>query len=202
MFSDMYNELSQSKYGLPVEAIHLVDNLTIAMGVEELLNKHRIIYDEVIKFNCQNEFDESNDYTRPHSVGGLTIFIKTNNIEKAVIFISEEPIFIPDGDVKLDFLSMCHYMFLIHELGHVEDFTKGINIKKTENIDLVKAEAYADIFTLKKLKSKSHPAIRIALSYYAKNVIANSSKNEFYKAVMLQIRKKILLENIRKWAKS
>lgn len=194
MFDVMFNDLCKSRHGLNVKDIKLVSDELMRLPVEKILDFFEIEYDEVVCFNSN-----ADDSYGSSDIMGFTTFVISVGQIYPVVFIRDNFV-----DGKKDFSIMLNYIFLQHELGHVDDFYNGKSYDLVNRrVEIIEAEAYADIFAMKKLKSryKVSNLDKIALAYYAKNVIGNSRKNDFYEKVFALINKKIIASKIREWAR-
>lgn len=202
--SEMYSDLLTDRCGIKVAKIFEVDADTYHLTTEECLKFHGIDFDSVLHYKASQDETETYGYGESEAVKGWVSNYIKDEICQSVIFIIKDPKY--DGDEledskRQDFLSLFKYLTLLHELGHVDDFTNGNNFyHETRTVDLIKAEAYADIFVIKYLKSKRHPYEALALTTFCKGILARTRTDHFYSEVHKEITKKILEPRIRKWA--
>lgn len=202
IFGDLLDELRETHLGVEIHSINNIPNDKIPSPLEEHLTELGVPYDEVIYFTPTEDAEHNTVYGQHICAAGATSFFLKNGVASPIIFMNSSI-----GKLKnienSELENIFKYIFLIHEIGHAEDFNKQINFHHaTRTVDLVSAEAYADVFTLKYLKSSKNPAVKLARNFYCKNILANTEGNEFYRAVFNKIKKSVLESKIREWARA
>ncbi|MNF80956.1 hypothetical protein D3C84_632100 [compost metagenome] len=202
IFGDLLEELRKTHLGVNIHSIHNIPSDQMLSPVEERLAELGIPYDEVIYFTPTEDEEHNTVYGQHICAAGATSFFLKDGTANSTIFMNGNIGKLTNTeDSELE--NILKYIFLIHEIGHAEDFNKQINFHHTtRKVDLVSAEAYADIFTLKHLKSSKNPAMKLARKYYCKNILANTASNEFYKAVFTKVKKSFLESKVREWARA
>ncbi|MEZ9201258.1 hypothetical protein AB4151_02485 [Vibrio splendidus] len=155
---------------------------------------HGVSFDEVLTFQKQDDTKQEGgtEITPAH-----TSFYILDNQPKAVVFITKT-IFPdePEGN------ELYKYLFLIHELAHVQDFRncKYINWQTKES-DLLKAEIYAEISTLKFLSQQKDDLHKVCRSIYASRLVDfQRSENDLNQKVLKGVTKKFSLSKLKQWA--
>jgi hypothetical protein len=102
---------------------------------------------------------------RLDGVGGMTYFVKRGDEPiRPVIFVK-----IGGGSGKReDIKTAVKELSLLHELGHVDDFIKQINIKEDAQNDPVAAELYAHSFACKEMLGRG---LKLAMKVYLTQAI-------------------------------
>lgn len=202
IFDDLLKELRETHLGVNVHSIHHIPSDQMLSPVEERLTELGISYDEVIYFTPTEDDERSTSYGQHICAAGTTSFFLKNGSANSTIFMNSNIGKLTNSEGS-ELENIFKYIFLIHEIGHAEDFDKQINFHRaTRKVDLVSAEAYADVYTLKYLKSSKSPAMKIARKYYCKNMLENKANNEFCKAVFNKVKKSFLESKIREWARA
>ena len=162
---------------------------------KELLIKNEISFDEVISFQQQDDVKQGGGI---EIVPAYTSFYMFDNQPKAVIFITK--MLFPD---ELEGNEIYKYLFLIHELAHVQDFRncKYINWK-TKETDLLKAEIYAEISTLKFLSQQKNDIHKLCRSLYASRLADfQHSENILNQKIFKGVVKQFGHKKLKQWAK-
>lgn len=173
--------------------IHLIPN---NLKSDDLLNHCKVQHDKRLIFtdpalNENPSLEESDLVT-----GGLTIGFSHNKANKSAIFINESILGEPETDINW----VWRYNALYHELMHALDIMKQKNFNLSKmTVDLVAAEAFADIKTLKHLESDQHHYMGFALKQYAENILSNRSRSPFREKIFDRITKSISFKKIELW---
>lgn len=81
-------------------------------------------------------------------LGGVTMFFHDRRHEKkACVFIRSSKTVTPDE------MAVANLAIFFHELGHVDDFSKGLYLVPGRTLDVVKAELHAHLFACKRLRA-------------------------------------------------
>lgn len=200
-FSERLEEVRKTCLGVNVHSIHQSTGDQISLPIEDRLIDLGISYDEVIYFTPSGG-EAHNISHEQHDAAGVTSFFIKDGVAHSVIFINGEigKLTNTEGSEYEDLLK---YIFLIHEIGHADDFSKQINFKHvTREVNLISSEAYADVFALRHLKSSAGQGFKLARGAYCKNMLANRVKSEFYRRVFDEVTRKFLESKIREWARA
>ncbi|MEL4242129.1 hypothetical protein [Shewanella xiamenensis] len=163
-------------------------------SLSELLSSNGIEFDEIIIF--ENNTDSGRDMTSTTS-GATTTFYLHDSKPSAAIFISNV---IDTEDEEFNYAHK--YLFLIHELSHVNDFRQRKNIDwKTGKTDLIKAEIFAELSTLKYLCQRDGDLYKIARMLYASRLVdLYVSDCIYHKQIIRGVLKKYTLKKLKQWA--
>ena len=98
-------------------------------------------------------------------LGGVTNFLLgPNNEQRTVAFIWMAK----NGTDEVE--AIIKLGLLYHEMGHVDDFEKGINIIADGEYDICESELYAHHYACRQLRAKNHRAV---MSWYLGGLIEN-----------------------------
>ena len=193
-YQNLFEVLKQKEEANGKVIIILTPDLSIP--THDLMIRHRVKFDTAINFKALIECGSDVNQT----VGSSTQFYTLNNEYKAAVFIQNE--FIPYGsDCNENIMNEAYrYIFLMHELAHINDVENGINFdKETEEGDLVKAAVYAKVCTLKHLTLKKQTYARML---YAKTLLkVDDVKNEYGLKVQRELMKKYPKKKLIQWSK-
>ena len=193
-YQNLFEVLKQKEEANGKIIIILTPDLSIP--THDLMIRHRVKFDTAINFKALTEY--GSDVAQ--KMGSSTQFYTLNNEDKAAVFIQNE--FIPYGsDCNGNIMNEAYrYVFLMHELAHINDVENGINFdKETEEGDLVKAAVYAKVCTLKHLTLKKQTYARML---YAKTLLkVDDVKNEYSLKVQRELMKKYPKKKLMQWSK-
>jgi hypothetical protein len=194
-FLQNFNILKQRYAGLTKE-IHIVTQ-DIMSSDENLLDACGVRYDTKMVFDDPSidEIQQS-DYGRKE-LGGLTIGFVRDGTHHSAIFINNDVAKESESDKAM---WLWRYNALHHELMHALDISKQKNFNTTNmTMDLVAAEAFADIKTLKHLNASRHPFMGVALKQYANNILTVRDKGPIRARIFDRIIKNISYETLKYW---
>lgn len=210
-FEELFVSTKNSCLGLPVENVYLVDlEQYNKYSIEELFTKLGIEFDELLYWQFESDEALVKDYVCFNNIKGWASYYIQGGVYKSVIFVMDNPDYEIDGVIdvcdedeeEIEFKFLLKYLALIHELGHIDDFNKGINFNLSERkINLIEAEAYADVFALKLLKDKKSLFLQYAKKIMSKGILDRSFKEGFYSEVHNHIKKEILESELREWSR-
>ncbi|EKO3573807.1 hypothetical protein M3923_003535 [Vibrio metschnikovii] len=157
----------------------------------ELFDFYNICHDEIISFSLSG-----GDYNRDLEMPGFTIFFINNGKAKAAIFINGKL-----HDLNENQNELCKYITLIHEIGHVNDFRKCKNINwKKRSCNLVMAEAFAEIHSLKYFSLRNDQYHRLCRKVLANRILNFENYGDIYQAILLQILKTYPQKKLLQWS--
>ena len=193
VYKELYEQVAEE--ALMQNDVTIVEVDDINFDSKELLKMHGISFDEVIHFQPQDDSKQGGgiEITPAH-----TSFYLLDKRPKVVIFITK--ILFPGEPEGNDIYK---YLFLIHELAHVRDFRncKYINWK-TKETDLLKAEVYAEISTLKFLSQQKDDVHKLCRSLYASRLVGfQHSESILNQNVFKGVVKKFAHKKLKQWAK-
>ncbi|HHK8488960.1 hypothetical protein AB6H46_22930 [Vibrio alginolyticus] len=202
---EMYDELFNHRCGLNVASVMEVEIDDYGLSTSEIFNKYNVEYDKPVVFSDVEDSSRHVGYGESQGVKGWATNYTHNNEIKTAIFIVKNPEYSGpqlEETEQSEFLSILKTITLLHELGHVHDIQNSINFDHSnQSVNLIAAEAYADIFALKKLKSWKHPYGKLALKTFSVALLERRNNSDFYAQVHSQIRKKVLESKLRTWSK-
>lgn len=166
---------------------------------ELLLDKSNIEHSEVLRFvdpSIRNAFEEG--YTGA-SAGGLTIHYMSDGVARSAIFLSDEPFDLKETEHSAAYWAVQTIM-MHHELMHAKDLMlrKNFDLEKRE-VNLVKAEIYADVTTLRFFHSLQKDGGDIYRDLYAAGILGRKS-TPIYKRIFNGITKSFPEAQIKAWA--
>lgn len=191
-----FEALKQRYAGLTKE-IHIVTQ-DIMSSDEGLLGACGVRYDTKLVFD-----DPSIDEIQPSDygtkeLGGVTIGFVRDGTRHSAIFINNDVIKESDSEKAM---WMWRYNSLHHELMHALDISKLKNFNTTNmTMDLVGAEAFADIKTIKHLNASRHPFMGVALKQYASNILSVRDHGPIRARIFDRIIKNISYKSLEYWA--
>ena len=201
---EMYEHLCNQRCGLDVASITEVEASDNGLPNVQLFHKYNIPYDEFVGFKDGSDDSLHVGYGESPDVKGWATNYIHNGEFRTIIFIVANPEYSDmqlDDEEHLEMISILKSMTLLHELGHVHDIQNSINYDlSNRRVDLVRAEAYADIFAIKKLKRWKGPSGKYALQTMSASILERRFSSEFYSQVHRNITKKVLESHMRKWA--
>ena len=180
-------------------------------GQTELLSTLGIQHQSIINFSTTNDNELVKCYGCSKDVKAwVTYFIANDLTRHAVVFIIDDFLFESDRDdsseeSEIEDVYICKYISLLHEFGHVKDFINQQHIRYADNkpsVDLVRSEAFADNFALRKMKNSSEPLVKYARKVMAKSVIKRKHENDFCRQVYMETIKLFNEEKLIQWAES
>ncbi|ANQ23190.1 hypothetical protein BA893_16080 [Vibrio natriegens] len=202
---EMYDDLVNHRFGLNVASITEVEIGDYDLSTGDIFNKYSIEYDEPVVFNDVEDDSRHVGYGESQGVKGWATNYTHNNELKTAIFIVANPEYSGpqlEEEDQSEFVSILKTITLLHELGHVHDIQNSINFDhSSQNVNLIAAEAYADVFALRKLKSWKHPYGKLALKTFSVALLDRRNTSEFYEQVHSNIKKKVLESKLRTWSK-
>ena len=173
--------------------VHLVPS---AMLSGDLLKTCNIEHDEKLIFKDLTLEGISMSDNKTLDTGGLTVGFLHQGNHKSAIFINKSIIDEPDSDLNW----VWRYNALHHELMHALDMMKQKNFNRLAmTVDLIAAEAFADIKTLKHLSADQHPYMGFALREYSRNILFNRDASPFRSKIYDKIIMSISAKSIEAW---
>ena len=202
---EMYENLLVQKCGLKSVLIKEVELVDKELSRQDLFSKHKVPYDTIAGFSEGIDDAVAVHYGMSYDVKGwATNYIYNNELQTAIFIVANPEYSGPQltGDDHINIVSIFKTITLLHELGHVHDIQNSINFDLSKkSIDLIAAEAYADIFALKTLKSWKHLYGKYALSLFSESLLERKNSSDFYQQVHTHIKKKVLESKLRIWSK-
>ncbi len=163
----------------------------ISSDYQEKFRVSEIDYDEIIKFSASDEIDSNNDLNMP----GCTNFFMYGGNAKAAIFIKDK--FHENSEEMND---LWKYMILVHEIGHVHDFRRSKHLDWKRGVcDLVMAESFAEIYSLKFFSRRNDKYHRLCRELLASRILSfeeygSDLHSEILKQVLKTYPKKKLIQ--------
>lgn len=175
-----------------ISVIEILSN-EISKETEHLLAENGIAYDHLAISSINDE--TAQDYNRS-GAKGFTTFIKKSGAYSSVIFVANDC----GNEIEAP-LTMC--ATLAHELGHHDDFKNLVNFNESAICkNLIKAEAYAEVFALNYFHHIGCPVSNWVKGNYAKVILERKSQVGFYSGVHKEIINKISESRLKSWKKA
>ncbi|EHH0751420.1 hypothetical protein J7I08_004169 [Vibrio vulnificus] len=191
MFKRLFDEAVQNE---------LLRGDVIVKEVPEISNDYKekfrigkIDYDEIIKFSTSEEISNDNDLNMP----GCTNFFMHNGRAKAAIFIKEK------FDENLEESNeLWKYLILVHEIGHVNDFRRSKYLNWKRGVcDLVMAEAFAEIYSLKFFSRRNDKYHQLCRDLLASRILDfENYGSELHRQILNQVLKTYSKKKLRQWS--
>jgi len=167
-----------------------------------MLEEQGIEFDNIITMKTAYE---SNREESTKVAAGYTFFYFYKESAHAAVSIEREML---TGKSDLDkedyeYLNdIRKYLALIHEIAHVKDFRLKRNINwVTGKTDLIKAEIFAEISTLKYLTKNSSIYNKYARKLYSERLIDYLNCTDIYhREIAMGVTKKLTLKKLKQWA--
>lgn len=161
---------------------------------EHLLEKYEINFDYIVKTVFEDSITST--YKTIENPNGFTVFFNIKNEVRSSFFIVSDL----ESGIENSLLTKC--AVLAHELGHFKDFIESKNFEKSGVCkDLIKAEAFADIFAMKYFDSSNHTLSFLVKSQYAKSILERKNTSSFYASVHREILGYISESRLKRWKK-
>ncbi|KPG99425.1 hypothetical protein AEQ67_09815 [Pseudomonas sp. RIT-PI-q] len=162
--------------GLDIHGVYEIDTLE-GFDIREACRSHGLEIEEVKGFESEDEADAVRYQQSEILHAGVTILVKIGGLLKPVIFIKRE---------MSNYASLNEYVrygITLHELGHADDMIRGINYQDGKSISLDKAEAYAEVFCLRRLNGNKDPVSEMTRNLFAKRLCNMNGKDPLKRRV-------------------
>nr|WP_313134294.1 hypothetical protein [Pseudomonas juntendi] len=139
--SNFYPELNVS--------IRFISKQSFSKTPEENLLEAGIEFDSILRFKDQSiQSLEGNGYTMVNAGGFATNYVRNGTVGTAV-FLGQEPAGVTEAEAPNIYWAL-QTILLHHELMHAKDLYLQKNFDSSDmSVNLVKAEIYADVATLR-----------------------------------------------------
>jgi hypothetical protein len=189
----MYGELKEKAINDGVYSVIEIPSSQICEETDALFAEYGISFDALAISSVSEE--TAKDYNKL-GAKGFTTFINQSGSLKSVIFVGNDC----GNEIEAP-LTMC--ATLAHELGHHHDFLKRQNYTESAICkNLVKAEGYAEVFSLNYFHHLSSPLSYWVKGNYAKVLLERRLQGGFYSEVHKEIIKSISESRLKTWKKA
>lgn len=192
MIKDLIDEILRSRCGLDLHGVFVVDSLG-GHDVREACRLAGLDVDEVQSFTGDSE--ASTAYYQSLKGDGYTSLVSVSGVTKPVIFVQQT---LAEDELLSDHLLLG---VILHELGHADDMIQGHNFGANGPMNLAKAEAYAEVFCLRKLNASKDGSSQFARNLVAKRVFTMKGKGALKSATYDEVIKVTSRKKLALWAK-
>ena len=181
------------------EHVNFIDSILPTRTPESDLTNAKIEFDEILAFtdaSCNSASDEG--YTMSNA-GAFTINFSLRDVPQSAIFLNSSALGVTESSHEALFWAV-QTLFLYHELMHAQDLklSRNFNIQE-RTVDLVKAEVYADVKTLRFFDNNKTDGGDLYRNLYAAGIIGRE-KSPIYTRIFNGITKVFPKAQILAWA--
>ncbi|MGE1530867.1 hypothetical protein [Pseudomonas putida] len=189
--SNFYPELNVS--------IRFIGQNSFSRTPEENLQEAGIEFDSVLRFKDQSiQSLEDNGYTMANAGGFATNYVRNGTVGTAV-FLGQEPAGVTEAEAPNIYWAL-QTILLHHELMHAKDLYLQKNFNSSSmSVNLVKAEIYADVTTLRFFEKHKKAGGDTYRNLYAAGILGRESTG-IYKQIFKGITKSFPEVQLRAWA--
>lgn len=181
--------------------VNFVDSILTARTAESDLVNANIEFDEILAFT-DNSFKSATSagYTM-NNAGAFTVNFSHLDTPQSAIFLNSTALSITEESHESLFWSV-QTLFLYHELMHAQDLKLGRNFNLDKRtVDLVSAEVYADVKTLRFFDSFKKDGGDLFRNMYAAGIIGRET-TPIYTRIFNGITKVFPKAQLQAWASS
>ena len=189
--SNFYPELNVS--------IRFISKQSFSKTPEENLLEAGIEFDSILRFKDQSiQSLEDNGYTMVNAGGFATNYVRNGTVGTAV-FLGQEPAGVTEAEAPNIYWAL-QTILLHHELMHAKDLYLQKNFDSSDmSVNLVKAEIYADVATLRFFEKHKKSGGDTYRNLYAAGILGRESTG-IYKQIFKGITKSFPEVQLRAWA--
>lgn len=181
------------------ENINFIETIASTRTAESDLEHSNIEFDEVLKFTDDSFKSATSEGYTMANAGAYTVNFLYRGAPKSAIFLNSTALGINKESHETIFWSV-QTLFLYHELMHVQDLKNGKNFDiQGRTVDLVKAEIYADVKTLRYFDNLKKDGGDFFRNMYAAGIIGRE-KSPIYTRIFNGITKVIPKAQLQAWA--
>lgn len=179
--------------------INFID-ITAPGGTPETdLESAGIKYDSILRFTDDSIQSLADGGYTIATAGGYTVNFLLNDTPQSAIFLDSTPFGFNQREHETLFWAI-QIIFLYHELMHAKDLKIGKNFNlSTRKVDLVKAEIYADISTLRFFVKHQKSGTDVFRDLYAAGILGRD-KTRIYTRIFNGITKSFPEVQLKAWA--
>ncbi|MBI6915818.1 hypothetical protein [Pseudomonas juntendi] len=189
--SNFYPELNVS--------IRFISKQSFIKTPEENLLEAGIEFDSILRFKDQSiQSLEGNGYTMVNAGGFATNYVRNGTVGTAV-FLGQEPAGVTEAEAPNIYWAL-QTILLHHELMHAKDLYLQKNFDSSDmSVNLVKAEIYADVATLRFFEKHKKSGGDTYRNLYAAGIVGREGTG-IYKQIFKGITKSFPEAQLRAWA--
>lgn len=189
---DFVNDKLKDNCGLDIHGVYEVVGVA-GKDARTLGLQLGIQIDEVLGF-ATNDPEAETYRNYGFQASGLTSLVTIGGITKPIVFIEQQML------EHVEFNALVKYGVSRHELGHAKDMILGVSLKAGMDVNLAKAEAYAERFCLQRLDGEHDPISDSARNIFAKRLYLMRGKEGIKGRIFQEVVKRIDGGKISKWA--
>ncbi len=179
--------------------INFIDTILPTRTPESDLESANIEFDEVLRFTDDSFKSVTSEGYTMSNAGAFTVNFLHQDVPQSAIFLNSTAYGITEDSHGSMFWSV-QTLFLCHELMHAQDLKLGRNFDLQKlTVDLVKAEVYADIKTLRFFDSFKKDGGDFFRNMYAAGIVGRE-KTPIYTRIFNGITKVIPRAQLQAWS--
>jgi hypothetical protein len=180
--------------GLDIHGVYEVDTLE-GFDIREACRSYGLEIEEIRGFESENEADAVRYHQQAQMQhAGVTTLVKIGGLLKPLIFVKR----VLADDARLN--ECFRYGIALHELGHADDMIRGVNYQDGRAISLDRAEAYAEVFSLRRLNGNKDPLSELTRNLFAKRLCNMNGKDPLKKRIYDEAMKIMSRGKVATWA--
>ena len=193
MIEDMVQRIVSGRCGLDLHGVFEVAAIA-GLDVVAECRARGVKADKAIAFDVEDQVLADQYQQSQFHASGLTTLIVAGAQAKPVVFVKQSV----TDDKRFD--RLLRYGLVLHELGHANDMIKGVNFRKGSPVSLQAAEAYAEVFCLRRLNDTKDEMSEVTRNLFAARLCrmngAGTFKQGIYDAAIQQMSR----GKLSKWA--
>lgn len=194
----LFEQIKETNFEI-CKHINFIDITVLNRTPEADLESAGIKYDSIMRFTDDSiKSLEDGGYTTA-SADGYTVNFLLDDAPQSAIFLGSTPSGISEEKCESLFWTL-QILFLYHELMHAKDLKieKNFNLP-ARKVDLVKAEVYADVSTLRFFVKHQKSGADVLRNLYAAGILGRS-KTPIYIRIFNGITKSFPEAQLKAWA--
>lgn len=180
--------------GLDIHGVYEVDTFE-SFDIREACRSYGLKIEEIKGFESEDQADAVRYQQQSEMLhAGVTTLVKIGGLLKPLIFVKR---FTSDYANLNEYI---RYGISLHELGHADDMIRGINYQDGKSISLDKAEAYAEVFCLRRLNGNKDPVSELTRNLFAKRLCSMNGKDPLKRRIYEEAMKMMSRGKVAMWA--
>ncbi|WP_325919333.1 hypothetical protein [Pseudomonas frederiksbergensis] len=194
----VFDQLKEAHFDI-CKHINFIDITDPSRSPEADLEKAGIKYDSILRFTDNSIKSLADGGYTMASADGYTVNFLLDDAPQSAIFLGSTPSGISQEDSESLFWTL-QILFVYHELMHAKDLKIEKNFSLSDRkVDLVKAEIYADISTLRFFAKHQKSGADVFRNLYAAGILGRA-KTPIYTRIFNGITKSFPEAQLKAWA--